>query len=157
MQLAYYLTVWLHILCACFWIGGMLFLPLILLPGIKNNPQRKQLLMFTGLRFRFYGYIVLSVALLTGLLNIHLRGIPFSWFFFTESRYGKLVSLKIILFLSLLMVSAIHDWWASKKTPENMEEQDRKQLQLLARWTGRILLLVSLVMAFIGVVLSRGA
>jgi uncharacterized membrane protein len=53
MNTWYYISVWLHIVGAAFWIGGMLFLPLVLLPGIKNNPDRQNLLMATGLKFRF--------------------------------------------------------------------------------------------------------
>ncbi|MBI1781466.1 MAG: CopD family protein [Sphingobacteriales bacterium] len=156
MTTAYYISVWLHIICAAFWIGGMLFLPLILLPSIKNNPQRKQLLMATGLKFRFYGYIVLTLALFSGVLNIYTRGLSFSWSFFTESDYGKLVSIKIILFTVMLLISMVHDMLAGKKAMEQMGEQESARFKLVARWTGRVLLLIALVMAFIGVVISRG-
>ncbi|HWC54813.1 MAG TPA: CopD family protein [Chitinophagaceae bacterium] len=152
----YYISVWLHIVCAAFWIGGMLFLPLVLLPGIKNNPERSQLLMITGLKFRFYGYIVLSILLLTGILNMYFRGINFSWEFFTSSHYGKLVIVKVILFLSILLVSLIHDLFVGRKAVNEVKESDRKKLKLIARWTGRILLLISLTMAYLGVVISRG-
>jgi len=150
----YYISVWLHIVGGAFWIGGMLFLPLVLLPGIRNHPDRSKLLMSTGLKFRFYGYIVLAMLLVTGLLNIYLRSISFSWIFFTESRYGRLVSLKIILFICMLLASFIHDWFAGRKAIRQME--GNRKLKLIARWTGRILLLISLLMAYIGVLLSRG-
>lgn len=132
----------------------MLFLPLVLLPGIKNHPDRKNLLLATGLKFRFYGYIMLFVLLITGLLNIYFRGIPFSFKFFTESRWGSLVSLKIILFLSMIMIMVFHDQFVGRKAMEQMG--NNKQLKLIASWTGRVLLLISLVMAYIGVLLSRG-
>jgi copper resistance protein D len=154
MNTWYYICVWLHVVGAAFWIGGMLFLPLVLLPGIKNNPDRSRLLMATGLKFRFYGYIVLVMLLVTGLLNIYFRDIRFSWSFFTKSHYGRLVSLKLILFLSLLLISLIHDLFVGRKAIEQMK--DRRKLKLIARWTGRILLLISLLMAYIGVLLSRG-
>ena len=150
----YYLSVWLHIVAGAFWIGGMLFLPLVLLPGIKNHPDRKNLLMATGLKFRFYGYIMLSILLLTGLLNIYFRGVPFSFKFFTENHWGSLVSLKVVLFLSMIMISLFHDMFVGRKAVEQMG--NNKQLKLIASWTGRILLLISLVMAYIGVLLSRG-
>jgi len=150
----YYVSVWLHIVAGAFWIGGMLFLPLVLLPGIKDHPDRKNLLMATGLKFRFYGYVMLFVLLFTGLLNIYFRGIPFSWKYFTQAHWGRLVSLKIILFISILLVSAVHDLFAGRKAIDRM--QDDKKLKLIARWTGRILLLISLIMAYIGVLLSRG-
>jgi putative copper resistance protein D len=153
MNTWYYISVWLHVVGAAFWIGGMLFLPLVLLPGIKNNPDRSRLLMATGLKFRFYGYIVLVMLLVTGLLNIYFRDIRFSWSFFTKSHYGRLVSLKLILFLSLLLISLIHDLFVGRKAVEQMK--DSRKLKLIARWTGRILLLISLLMAYIGVLLSR--
>src|ERR1044071_4428583 len=115
MSPSYYISVWLHIIGATFWIGGMLFLPLVLLPGIKDHPDRKNLLMVTGLKFRFYGYIMLAILLLTGLLNLYFRGIRFSWNFFTDTHWGSLVSLKVVLFISMIMISLFHDQFAGRK------------------------------------------
>lgn len=154
MNTWYYISVWLHIVGAAFWIGGMLFLPLVLLPGIKNNPDRKSLLMATGLKFRFYGYIVLAIMFITGLLNIYLRGISFSLNFFIMTRYGQLVELKIILFVLMLTISLMHDVIVGRKAIDQMENQ---RIKLIARWTGRLLLLIALIMAYIGVMISRGA
>jgi len=149
----YYISVWLHIVGAAFWIGGMLFLPFVLLPGIKNHPDRKNLLLATGLKFRFFGYIVLAIIFVTGILNICLRGISFSLNFFIQTRYGQLVELKIILFVLMLMISLLHDLLVGKKAIEQMES---KSIKLIARWTGRLLLLIALIMAYIGVIISRG-
>ncbi|HEU5167240.1 MAG TPA: CopD family protein [Chitinophagaceae bacterium] len=154
MNTWYYISVWLHIVGAAFWIGGMLFLPLVLLPGIKNNPDRRNLLMATGLKFRFYGYIVLAIMFVTGLLNIYLRGISFSLDFFIMTRYGQLVELKIILFVLMLTISLMHDVIVGRKAIDQMENQ---RIKLIARWTGRLLLLIALIMAYIGVMISRGA
>ena len=154
MNTWYHLSVWLHIIGVSFWIGGMLFLPMVLLPGIKNHPDRRNLLMATGLKFRFYGYIVLALLITTGILNIYLRGIDLSWKFLVISRYGKLVILKLILFFSILAVSLVHDVQARKRL---QSEEEQQRFKLIARWSGRILLIISLVMAYIGVVLSRGA
>lgn len=154
MNTWYHISVWLHIIGVSFWIGGMLFLPLVLLPAIRNHPGRKDLLMTTGLTFRFYGYLVLALLLATGILNIYLRGIDLSWKFMVISRYGKLVILKLILFLSIIAVSLVHDVQARKRL---LSEENNRRFKLVARWSGRILLLISLAMAFIGVVLSRGA
>ena len=149
----YYISVWLHIIGGAFWIGGMLFLPFVLLPGIKDHPDRKNLLMATGLKFRFYGYIVLAMLFITGLLNIYFRGLSFSFNFFTMTRYGQLVELKIILFVLMITISLLHDLIVGRKAVEQMENQN---IKLIARWTGRLLLLIALVMAYIGVVISRG-
>lgn len=132
----------------------MLFLPLVLLPGIKDHPDRKKLLMATGLKFRFYGYIVLGMVFLTGLLAIYFRGISFSWHSFTESRYGALVSLKVILFVTMLMLSLFHDLLIDKKTVTQMPED--QTMKMIAKWTGTVLLIISLVMAYVGVMISGG-
>jgi len=152
----YYLSVWLHILGATFWIGGMLFLPLVLLPSIKNNYERVQLLVSTGLRFRFYGYIVLALMFITGVMNMSFKGVQFSWRFFNETQYGRLVVLKVILFFSLVLISLTHDLIAGRKFLAQMQKEESTKVKLIARWTGRILLLISLVMAYVGVLLSRG-
>jgi copper resistance protein D len=154
MNTWYHISVWLHIIGVSFWIGGMLFLPVVLLPAIKNHPDRRNLLMATGLKFRFAGYVVLTLLLVTGILNIYLRGIDLSWKFLVISRYGKLVITKFVLLLLILVVSLVHDVQARKRL---LSEEEKLRFKIIARWSGRILLLISLAMAFIGVVLSRGA
>jgi putative copper export protein len=149
--------VWLHIVGATFWIGGMLFLPLVLLPVIKNNPERSRLVNVTGLKFRFYGYIVLAMMFATGLLNMQFKGIDFTWRFFNETHYGRLVVIKIILFFSLVLISLTHDMVVGRRFLGQVQEEQSTKIKLIARWTGRVLLLLSLIMAFIGVLLSRGA
>src|SRR4026208_1652915 len=124
MSPSYYISVWLHIIGVAFWIGGMLFLPLVLLPGIKDHPDRKKLLLATGLKFRFYGYIVLAMLFITGLLNIYYRGIRLSLQFFFESKYGSLVSLKILLFITMIIISIFHDLVFGKKVIEDQLADD---------------------------------
>ena len=156
MSLWYFFSVYLHILFAALWIGGMLFLPLVLLPGIRQHPDRIALLYKTGLQFRFYGWIALTALLVTGLANIHLRGLPFTGAFFLHSDYGRLVCWKLLVFAAILVVSGAHDFMFGRKALEDFQASENKNFKLLARWSGRVNLLLSLVMAFLGVVLSRG-
>ena len=154
MNTLYHISVWLHLVGVSFWIGGMLFLPVVLLPAIKDHPDRRNLLMLTGLRFRFFGYLFLGLLLLTGISNMVLRGVDVSWTFIFRSRYGHLVIIKIILLFTVIAVSLIHDVQARKRLST---DEEKRRFRILAQWSGRILLIISLVMAFIGVVLSRGA
>lgn len=156
MSTWYLVSVFLHIVFAAFWIGGMLFLPLVILPGIRQHPDRIAILYNTGMKFRFYGWIATAALFATGLLNIYLRGLPFTWAFFTDSQYGILVGYKIFMFAGILAVSGTHDFFFGRKALEEMQTTDNSRLKNLARWSGRINLLLSLAMAFIGVVLSRG-
>lgn len=156
MHLWYLISVFLHLTVAAFWIGGMLFLPLVLLPGLKNHPDRIGLLYKTGLAFRFYGWLAMALLVMTGLLNFVFRGLPFTWAFFLGSEYGTLLRYKLTLFLIMLLISGLHDFFFGRKALEEMQRGDNRQLKVLARWSGRINLLLSLAIAFIGVVLSRG-
>ena len=156
MNIWYFISVFLHIVLAAFWIGGMLFLPLVILPEIKQHPDRIALLYKTGMKFRFYGWIALVGLLSTGLLNMYLRGMPFTWAFFSQSDYGVLVSWKLLIFIGILLVSGTHDLLFGRKALEELQVSDNKNFKMLARWSGRINLLLALVMAFLGVVLSRG-
>jgi len=69
------------------------------------------------------------------------------------TRYGQLVELKIILFVLMITISLLHDLIVGRKAVEQMENQKYK---IDCPLTGRLLLLIALVMAYIGVVISRG-
>lgn len=156
MGTGYFISVFLHIIMAAFWIGGMLFLPLVILPGIKNHPDRVALLYKTGITFRFYGWIALGTLLITGLINAYLRGMPFTWAYFTSSNYGRLVGYKLLLFVAILLVSAVHDFYIGRRAIEDMQNNPDPGMRRIASWSGRLSLLIALTMAWFGLVLSRG-
>lgn len=156
MHTFYLISVFVHVICAAFWIGGMLFIPLILVPSIKKQPNRVLLLYKTGIKFRFYGWLTVITLFITGLLNLYFRGLPFTWDFFVESNYGKLVSIKLILFLLMLLISGIHDFYYGIKSIDEMQHTNNNKFKLMARWTGVINLLLALTIAFFGIVISRG-
>lgn len=152
----YYISIFLHIILAAFWIGGMLFLPLVVLPGLRQHPDRTAILYQTGVKFRFYGWIVLLLLLITGLGNWYFRGLPFEFSFLFKSEYGTLLGYKLLLFSCVLIISAVHDFYIGEKAIGQMQNSSKSRLKVIARWSGRINLLLALCIAFIGVVLSRG-
>lgn len=150
------LSLLIHVLCAAFWTGGMLFLPLVLLPAIKNHPDRIALLYNTGLKFRFYGWWVMGLLLFSGVSNLYFKGIPFTWAFFVGNAYGKMVLLKLSGFLLILLISAVHDWYFGEKALETMQAAPDPRFRTFARWSGRFNLLLAVGMVFLGIALSRG-
>lgn len=156
MGIAYIISVFLHIIFAAFWIGGMLFLPLVLLPGIKHDDNRISLLYKTGIKFRFYGWIALIGLLTTGIYNMYARGMPFSQEFLIENNYGRLLGLKLLAFAVMITIGGIHDFYIGNKAIEQMQVNSAGKLKYIARWSGRINLLLALFIAFLGVALSRG-
>ncbi len=161
MSFWYLISTFIHFCGAAFWIGSMLFLPLVILPAIHRHPDRVTLLYRTGMRFRFFGWIALLILFSTGLLNLYFRGMPISWEFFSQSRYGHLLLIKLAVFSLILILSGVHDFVVGKKaledfTSENEESPSRRRFKLLARWSGRLNLLFALIVAFLGLALARG-
>ena len=156
MSAWYYISVFIHVLCAAFWIGGMMFLPLVILPAIKTNKDRIAILYKTGIRFRFFGWIALTLLLVSGLTNMHFRGLPLTLDYMLSSNYGQLVSYKFIIFIIILLVSGIHDFFIGKQAIDQMQQSGSNKLRKMARWSGRINLLLAVSAVFIGILLSRG-
>lgn len=155
MSAWYLVSVFLHVVFAAFWLGGMLFLPLVVLPALAGNTQRADALLRAGLKFRFYGWVALSGLAVTGVLNVYLRGLPPDRL--AASDYGAVLGIKLCVFGVVLLLSAAHDFLFGRKAAECMEPHELLRARWLARWSGRANLLLSLVVAFMGVWLSRGA
>lgn len=150
----YLITLFIHIVLAAFWIGGMFFLPLVVLPAIKNNPERKEILYKSGIKYRLYGWIALLGLLISGIGNMHYKGMSFSKTFFFENPLGKVLFYKLFVFFFMLLVLWFHDLYIGKKAI--FSNRDEESLKKVARWSGRINLLLSLLVAYMGVMLSRG-
>jgi len=156
VNIAYLISVFIHIISVSFWIGGMLFIPLILVPSIKKQPNRVLLLYKTGIKFRFYGWLSVIVLIITGFLNIYFKGLPFTWAFFTYSSYGRLLRIKLALFVVMLLIAGVHDFYYGSKSITEMQNTNNHKFKLMARLTGMINLLLALTIAFLGIALSRG-
>ncbi len=156
MRIAYLISVFIHIISVSFWVGGMLFIPLVLVPSIKKQSNRVLLLYKTGIKFRFYGWLSVIILFITGLLNMYFKGLPFTWNFLAHSNYGKLLSVKLALFVLMLLIAGIHDFYYGSKSIDEMQNTNNNKFKLMARFTGMINLILALVIAFLGVALSRG-
>ena len=80
------LLVWLHVLAAVSWIGGMIFLSLVLAPLVgsrKAAPEFMALFRSAAHRFRFVVWGAIVVLLITGPVLLQQRGLfllnPAEW------------------------------------------------------------------------------
>ncbi len=155
MKFVYLLSVYIHILCAALWIGGMLFLILVLLPAIKNNPHRRELIFSVGMKFRFVGWIALILLLCTGLYNMYYRGVSITQV--TDNSYSRLFGYKLLLFFVVVSISAYHDFYSGPKSLRvSAEDPKSKKLIRTARIIGELNLLLALIAAGFGVAIVRG-
>jgi len=95
----YFTLMTLHLLAAVVWIGGMLFLGLVLTPVLRCRPpdERASLLSAVGRRFLKVGWAALGAILVTGPLLWIKRG-----FDVTPVLVVKLTLVGVILLLSVL-------------------------------------------------------
>lgn len=141
-----------HLLAVVAWLGGMLFLGLVITPVLRGRPpaERAALLHVVGRRFLKIGWIALGVLLVTGPTLWALRG-----FVLTPVLVAKLALVVIILLLSLL-----HDFRLGPRLVAELQKggEGKEVLRLRRRvaFLARLNVLLAIVVLILGVALSRG-
>lgn len=159
-------SVWLHIVAACVWVGGMFFLALVVVPVVRGLPDRAlatRLFHEVGTRFRHVGWATLTVLVVTGLTNLHYRGIGLDRMTdgeFWAGGYGRPLAYKLVLVLAILALSLFHDFHMGPRAVAVMRDQpgSREALRMrrMASIFGRVNLLAALAVIALAVVLVRG-
>lgn len=165
-QFVHFLSIWLHILAAAVWIGGMAALGLLLVPLLRRERFQnvaRPLLYASALRFRWIGWGALGVLVGTGLLNVQLQGVPWSaWLdpHFWTTAWGAALGWKLLLVGLTLLVSAVHDFYFGPKAIRLMqaapESAKAERMRWWSSWLGRLTLLLSLAILWFAVLLPRG-
>lgn len=166
MRAFYILSVWLHILAAATWLGGMLFLALAVVPLLRRPEYggiAAPLVHWLGVRFRWIGWVCLGLLVLSGTFNLIYRG--YGWDDVWSGRlwqgpFGQALGIKLALVAVIFVMSAVHDfrigpratalWQANPASPE------AKRLRRQASWIGRLNLILALVVVALAVILVRG-
>ena len=102
------LLVWLHMLAAVSWIGGTIFLSVVLVPVLRREPfasQKALLFRTVARRFRVVVWGAITILLLTGFPLLHQRGIPIM----NPSGWPMVLSVKLGLVAILLLFTMTHD------------------------------------------------
>lgn len=165
MHTLYLASVWLHILAATVWIGGMFFLVLVVVPWLRrgNRVNAGAFLRETGERFRNVGWACFGVLLLTGTFNLWVRGVRLSDFARDEwlaSPFGRTVLSKLSVFVVVLAVSGLHDFVIGPRATAAIAQDPRSAEAQTARHRaslfGRANVLLALLLVALGVILVRG-
>jgi putative copper resistance protein D len=165
MQALYLVSVWIHILAATAWVGGMFFLVLVVVPWLRRGGRvaAGAFLRETGERFRTVGWVCFAVLLVTGTFNLWVRGVGLSDFVdpvWLGSPLGRVVVLKLGLFAVVLGVSAFHDFLIGPAAARAIEREpasvQAEQLRRRASLLGRLNALLALTLVAAAVVLVRG-
>ena len=154
------LVMWLHLLAAVAWIGGMLFLSLVLVPVIKQESftsQKALLFRATARRFRAMVWGGIAILLLTGPPLMHQRGIAVT----APSEWPKVLAIKLGLVAILLSLTLIHDFIVGPlvgrivQLPRESRTRIDHALVLWSPWLARLSLFLALAVLFAAVTLAR--
>lgn len=164
MRAFYFLSVWLHILAATIWIGGMYFLILVVVPWLRSGAREPGVfLRETAGRFRTVAWICFATLFVTGTFNLWIRGVRPGDFASAEwlaSAFGSAVAVKVAVFVAVLLLSARHDFVIGPRASAAILAQpgsaDTQRLRLQAARHGRANALLALLLVMAGVAIVRG-
>jgi len=139
---------WLHLLAAMAWIGGMLFVVLVLSSARQGVPvvQADGFLNPVYLRFRAVRWASLIILLLTGLYNLLQEGGSAR----LESAWGGVLMLKMFLFFVGMGLSALYDFILVPALPR----RSSKTYRGFVRACSNAILVLSLLIVLIAVTLT---
>lgn len=152
--------VWLHLLAAIGWIGGMAFLSLVLVPILKHEPfisQRGALIRAAALRFRLVVWGAIGVLLTTGPLLALSRG----WSLSEPGGRPTVLLVKLALVAAMLGLTVAHDVFIGPRVgrilqmPEPSRTGHDRLLVASAAWLPRLSLLLALAVLAAAVSLAR--
>lgn len=144
MHAAYLASVWLHLIAAMTWIGGMIVFVVAVMPYFRRRPESEKaaFLDWFGPRFRSTSWIALAVLAATGTFNLWARGVRLDdllragWW---AAPFGHALAVKLILVAVALVITISHE----RGTPAR------------ARLLGRALLVAGLAIVAAAIALVR--
>jgi len=163
MAFAYHVTIFVHVLAAVVWLGGMIALALFA-PILRDTPDaaaRQRLFERLGRRFRIVGWICLVALLVTGTEQLRARGwwgaafwgAPGLW----SSPLGRALLGKFAMVALMIVLQALHDFWLGPlagRLPAGSEEA--RSARAWAARLARVTALAGLVLLWFAVVVARG-
>ncbi|MGK7369514.1 MAG: DUF4149 domain-containing protein [Candidatus Halalkalibacterium sp. M3_1C_030] len=162
----YHLSVFIHMLSAIFWIGGMLFTVAVLVPASRNRllaDRKGKFFALIGKKFSRISWVLFPVLIITGITNLLARGYSLADLVtstFWDSNFGGNLFIKFLLFGMVLILSGIHDFYAGPKAAELMDSKPEdpmtKRFRKLSSWVGRANLVFGLIILYYAIRLLRG-
>lgn len=158
MDILWLLIRWIHVMAAVTWIGGNLTLAMIIVPYFKQNlppVKRIQLLTQIGKKFEPVVWGCVMILFFTGIGNVfESLGVSSN---IEVNAYMRTLLIKLLLFIILLILTAIHSFVLGPKLSSTIEGLDedldtlpanvdsiRKKLSIVSSMMGFVSLLVLL-------------
>ncbi len=163
MTLEQAIITWIHLVSAAVWVGGSLFLGVVLAPILKKMSmpldERLQIMIKVGRRFNRIAVPSLIILIATGLYSsyplLSNPGILLS------TSYGSYLVIKILLVIALIIAFAVHVRIIRKDVEEKImsKQMSEEQIQKLRKKIiilGEVTVVISVAILFFAAVLDAG-
>jgi uncharacterized membrane protein len=107
---------WLHLLGAIVWVGGQLFIVLVLLPVLRAAvPATERAIVFArvGRRYATVSWVALALLVVTGVLNAERRNL--AWTRLTQHEYGRTLHYKLELVGVVIVLTLVHAFYFGRR------------------------------------------
>ncbi|MDO9116827.1 MAG: DUF4149 domain-containing protein [Nitrospira sp.] len=152
--------VWIHLIAAVGWVGGTIFLSLVLAPSYRalaSKPEAGMLFRTSAKRFRLVVWGAVAILLLTGPMLVLSHG----WPLFEPARWPSPLGVKLSLVAVLLLMTLAHDLVLGPRVrailalPSDKRSASDRTVLAAASWLPRVALVLSLAVLFAAVMLAR--
>ena len=172
----YQAAVFIHLASAIIWVGGSLFLALVLIPVLRRfapTPGQPpsgptlppELLQTIARRFRWVSWVCIALLVATGLYILPTRyGIGFAEFFSLGGHFVGTLQVKVGLVAIVIWLSGIHDFIIGPYVSRLIEAMQAGAeppgyLPILRKcvvWIARINVLLMVLIVIVAVTMTRG-
>jgi copper resistance protein D len=164
----YQLNVWIHILMAAIWVGGLIYTSAIVIPYAlsKQGEERQQIIRGMARRFRKIGWVSIIILILTGIGNLYLRAVPigleklFSGEAFDPTKVdgfiGRWLSWKLLLVGLMIALMLYHDITSLAAAKRHEGKSGNPPHNRLGSMAAALATLLAIAVLYISVRLVRG-
>jgi copper resistance protein D len=163
MSLTDSLFTWVHLVAASIWVGGSIFLGIVLAPMLKSITgtleERIALMIKIGRRFNKIAMPSFVILIITGIYNSRVflqePGLLF------ETNYGIILLFKIILVIATLITYIIHIRILNAETEKTLsggyvETIYVQSIRSKIIYLGRITVILSVAILLLAAILDNG-
>ena len=157
------IVTWIHLISASIWVGGSIFLGVVLAPLLKKMSlsieERLELMIMGGRRFNKIALPSLVILIGTGIYNSHLV-LQSTEILFTSS-YGAFLITKIVLVIALIVSFAVHIRLFSidieqKISARQIADTELKKLNKKGMILGETTVVISVAILFFAALMDAG-
>ena len=142
MSLVDALIMWAHLVAASIWVGGSIFIGIVLAPLLKTISDsvegRLSIMIRVGRKFNRIAIPSLLILIVSGIYNsLNLLAKPS---LLLSTNYGLVLVVKIVLVVILIITFAVHVRLIRSETEKRIESGQLSS-QLLPKLRSRIIML----------------